>query len=269
MLSSIRPFLDPLLTDASEFTDLFVGGGSVLLDVAARYPNLHLVANDKDPGVVALWAVLAGDRAGCEWLKALVQQALPTLALRDEFKARGGAVGDPVTRAFETLVLNRTSFSGNMTGGPLGGRHQRGETRIGSRWRPERLCNEIDRVHALLHGRCEVLSEDAADLLGRPVGPRAVIYLDPPYFSVGNDLYRECMTHEDHARLAERLRRRQDWVLSYDDAPEVHDLYGWASIVPVAARYSVARSRAARQELLIVPVAHPRCCGLNGLALLP
>jgi DNA adenine methylase len=204
---------------------------------------------------------MVGPSAGREALKRLVREATPTVALRDELKARYGRPAEPVERAFEALFINRTSYSGNLRGGPLGGRHQTGKTKIGSRWNPGRICGEIDRAHALLAGRCEVLNEDASSLLGALVGQdRTFAYADPPYFRVGNTLYREGMTPLEHARLAERLRVLSNWVLSYDDAPEIRALYHWAVAMPLVARYSVAKAngtRKVRQELLILPPSHP------------
>lgn len=260
-MASLRPFVDALLVKADVFVDVFVGGASVALDVAKRHSETHLILNDKDAGIADLWRVVVGPSVGREALKRRVRETVPTVALRDEMKARFGSPAAPVERAFETLLINRTSYSGNLTGGPLGGRHQKGKTMIGSRWNPVRICREIDKAHALLAGRAEILSEDASDLLGRLVGQDGTVsYSDPPYLVQGNGLYRVGMTTEDHARLALRLRSLSNWVLSYDDAPEVAALYDWAVLMPLAARYSIAkanRTRATRQELLIVPPTHP------------
>lgn len=261
LLACVRPYLDALLVVADVFVDAFVGGASVALDVAKRHPSIHLILNDKDEGIADLWRVMVGPAAGREALKRLVREATPTVALRDELKARYGRPAAPVERAFEALFINRTSYSGNATGGPLGGRHQTGKTKIGDRWNPVSICREIDRAHALLAGRCEVLSEDASHLFDGLVGQdRTFAYADPPYFRVGNTLYRVGMTPLEHARLAERLRALPNWVLSYDDAPEIRALYHWAVAMPLVARYSIAKAngtRKVRRELLILPPTHP------------
>jgi DNA adenine methylase len=179
----------------------------------------------------------------------MVRSTVPTLALRDEWKTR--LPQDDLEAAFQVLYLNRTSFSGNLTGGRIGGHD------IGSRWNPDRLCDEIERLHDLLHGRFEMHNEDATRYLGLLVGnDDAVPYIDPPYHSVGNQLYRVSMTPEEHRALAARVHELPRWVASYDDVPEVHALYEWAVRLPVAATYTTARAkgaRARRQELLIVP----------------
>ena len=60
MRSVINSYLQPLLDTASSFHDVTVGGGSILCEVARRYPDLPLHANDADPGVAALWSVVSG-----------------------------------------------------------------------------------------------------------------------------------------------------------------------------------------------------------------
>lgn len=252
LLPQITPHLDAHLPYVREFHDVFLGGGSVLEDVATRYPLMRLHGNDRDPGVAAVWSIIAGpDHAR---LQQVVRATIPTLALRDKWRLR--VPGDELEAAFQVLYLNRTSFSGIVTGGPLGGRHQTKATKIGSRWNPVRLCREIDRLHHLLAGRFAVHSQDATEYLSRLVGNAdAVAYIDPPYHSVGNQLHRVGMTPDEHRALAARVRDLPRWVASYDDVPEVHDLYGWAQRLPVAATYTTARAkgqRARRQELVIV-----------------
>jgi DNA adenine methylase len=250
LFSCIYQRVAPLLSSASTYVEPFVGGASIALAIAEQHPKLHLVLNDKDAGIAAMWRVVAGAAREREDLKRLIYNAVPSIRLREEFKARYGLPDEPVQLAFQTLFLTRTSFSGIIPGGRIGGA-------IDSRWRPARLCAEVDRAHVLLRDRCEVLCGDAVALLGS-LGPRTATYADPPYVEKGDELYRERMALADHAALAGRLRGLSNWVLSYDDAPEVLALYGaWAQIERVETWYSVAKRRDARHELLILPPDHP------------
>jgi DNA adenine methylase len=245
LFSSIYHRVAPLLNASDTYVEPFVGGASAALSIAELHPKLHLVLNDKDEGIAALWRVVAGASRGREDLKRLIHNAVPTVELREQFKARYGLPAEPVQRAFETLLLIRTSFSGIIPGGRIGGA-------IDSRWRPARLCAEIDRAHALLRDRCEVLCGDAVALLST-FGPRAATYADPPYVEKGDELYRERFSPADHAALAHRLRGLSRWVLSYDDCPTVRELYGWANVEQVQVRYSDSKSRVLRKELLVLP----------------
>jgi DNA adenine methylase len=94
-----------------------------------------------------------------------------------------------------------------------------------------------------------VTSLDCLEVLGGSVP--ALVYLDPPYFQAGRVCYRNSFNLTDHQRLAAALRRtNHQWVLSYDDCPEIRDLYRWARIVAIPVKYSIAGSRD-ESELLI------------------
>jgi DNA adenine methylase len=82
---------------------------------------------------------------------------------------------------------------------------------------------------------------------------KALLYLDPPYYTKGNDLYQCAFTLDDHIRLALALRdTKHKWLLSYDDCPEVRALYKWATIEPLSVKYSITTART-KSELLIYP----------------
>jgi DNA adenine methylase len=90
---------------------------------------------------------------------------------------------------------------------------------------------------------------------------RCLLYLDPPYWVAGNKLYQCGFSKDDHERLASLLKTTtHDWVLSYDDCPEIRGTYNWAKTETVQAKYTITakkseatgkrRSRVA-QELLL------------------
>jgi DNA adenine methylase len=67
-----------------------------------------------------------------------------------------------------------------------------------------------------------------------------LLYIDPPYYQKGNDLYHVGFSIEDHIRLADVLRKtKHRWILSYDECDEVQGLYGWATIERVSVNYSI------------------------------
>jgi len=76
-----------------------------------------------------------------------------------------------------------------------------------------------------LHGfHAPLVTVDHADVIETlHRHPKVFAYLDPPYFVTGHRLYLETV---DHNALAAALRRRKSpWVLSYDNCPEVRELY--------------------------------------------
>jgi DNA adenine methylase len=55
----------------------------------------------------------------------------------------------------------------------------------------------------------------------------AVFYFDPPYFHRAEQLYGHVFDEHEHRELRDFLRHlNQHWLLSYDDAREIRELYG-------------------------------------------
>ncbi len=85
--------------------------------------------------------------------------------------------------------------------------------------------------------------------------PDMFCYLDPPYWN-GQKLYgRKGDMHDgfDHEGLAHRLWRRNGWVLSYNDCPEVRALYRGYCIVEPDWTYGMSGNGNRRsRELLII-----------------
>src|SRR5271169_974771 len=110
MLPVLMEHIDKLLVNKEPFTDAFVGGGSVLLEVAKKYPDIRLFANDKDYNVFCFWNVVATDDVTKldELLELMASQ--PTLELF--YKLREEVTTDEVRCAYKAIFFNRTTFSG-------------------------------------------------------------------------------------------------------------------------------------------------------------
>lgn len=248
----LRPVLFELLrADRSyEYREPFFGGGAVGLSYLAANPDAHKIwLNDKDPGIASLWTAVM-------WypddLKDRIRAFRPAPDLFDAIRERLRSVTTMVTRrdeivevGFEKLAIHRISYSGlgTMAGGPLGGRKPTSAAAIGSRWSPDRLCATVDALHQRLafcdarHAACTCL--DFRQVIQDDSCP-SVIYLDPPYYDKGNELYQCSFTRADHERLAGLLRTsKHRWVLSYDDCPEIRELYGWANLQVIDVNYSI------------------------------
>ena len=208
--------------------------------------------NDADPAIAALWSVvLERPDALCEE----IHRFQPSVEAFYRFKAAllVGTIRDPVELALAKLAVHQISFSGLgvMSGGPLGGREQR-VGGIGSRWNPDTLCRDVRRDHrAMVNSRAVVSNVDFQEVL-EGCG-KALVYLDPPYYEKGQQLYQYAFRSDDHVRLAASLRRTANpWILSYDDAPQVREMYAFAQVLEMRdLNYSINTQRV-RGELLIL-----------------
>jgi len=158
---------------------------------------------------------------------------------------------------FATFYLNRCNRSGIIgNAGLIGGVKQSGKWKLDARFNRGELARRIGRL-ALYADRIELFNLDAMDFLrnyvSKPkVAQKSFVYLDPPYFAKGSQLYLNFYCPDDHRCLARYLRREAKflWVMSYDNVPEIRALYGDFAQIPFNLGYS-AREWRLGKELLI------------------
>lgn len=253
LLPVLMEHLDQMIGDQKHFADVFVGGGSVLLEVARKYPKLNLYANDKDYWMYCFWKVVADSdtKKLDELLKLMASH--PTLELF--YKLREEVTTDEIRCAYKAIFFNRTTFSGILYSGPIGGKDQKSKYTVDCRYNYDKLKKKILECHNLLIGRTIVDNQDASTFITIN-GPDCSLYLDPPYYIKGDILYIEKMSEDDHKHLAQLLSSRKNWVLSYDDCPEIRELYKDQQVVDLSARYCINGKKdnwEHKNELVILP----------------
>lgn len=148
-------------------------------------------------------------------------------------------ITDALDKAAVFFVLNRSSFSGTTLSGGMSPGHPRFTPSAINRLRDFRAAG----VHVEAMDYREALAERPAHFL----------YLDPPYAN-GEKLYgsRGDM-HEGfkHEELADALRERDGWILSYNDCGLIRDLYKHHAILEPDWGYGMSNGKKS-EELLIV-----------------
>jgi len=251
LVDSLDPFLTELVRGATEFHDVFTGGMSVTLHMATKHPHLALHVNDLDPRMAAFYRVLTKPEA-TKALCGMIRDTTPTVEWFRE--VRETPPETEVELAYHAMFFNRCCFSGILDGNPIGGWNQTSEWTVGCRFNANRVSEEVGKVAAAIGGRLVPHEEDAISYI--EARPDARVYIDPPYWVAGDQLYSVQMPKDKHARLASVLKNHANWVLSYDDAQPVRDLYAFARIEEISVRYSVAGEKKAQkkaQELVILP----------------
>ena len=178
---------------------------------------------------------------------------------RQQHICREGDAGRSFELGFSTFYLNRCNRSGVLLGAaPIGGYSQTGKWRIAARFHRDNLAERVLKI-ARKREQIHVSNLDALAFLAKflPKGRgrrRAFAYLDPPYHSNGNRLYLNAYQDQDHRALSRYMRRQKTlkWIMSYDDAPTIRDMYGDCAIARLPIRYSLQRRQQAK-ELLIAP----------------
>lgn len=133
----------------------------------------------------------------------------------------------PFQVGFSAFFLNRTSRSGIIGGGIIGGRNQTGPYKIDARFNKATLSYRITelakmkrRIKLSMRDACEILESDSIDT------GEYIFYFDPPYLVQNQQLYRNYYRYDDHQRLASLIKSlRSPWIVTYNNCMEVAELY--------------------------------------------
>ena len=233
--------------------DGFIGGGSIFLGMAENFPSSKLFGNDKDPWISSVWKIIVGGGSELQELIKKIKFCNPNVELF--YQMREKIPEEKVEKAFYGIFFNRTSFSGILKAGPIGGKKQESKYKINCRYNPEKLIKQIEYCHSLLKNRTEISCEDIMNY--SPLWETEnLAYLDPPYYNKADQLYNIYMKPIEHINLAEKLKNRKNWILSLDNCPNILELYqNWSKIQSLETKYSISNNQnnwVNAKELLIL-----------------
>ncbi|WP_449408013.1 DNA adenine methylase [Microbacterium maritypicum] len=236
------------------YVEAFAGGGGLALSLLFDGVVRRVVLNDLDPGIYSLW------RAMLEQTESLVRLIRETPVTMDEWYAQREFYrsydGEPsLELGFATLFLNRTNRSGVIKGGVIGGYAQTGDYKLDCRYPADALAEKVERI-ARYRSSITITNDDAADFLTAMNGrsERLVHFIDPPYFQKGSGLYTNFYTPDDHTALSHVITSiDQPWVLTYDRAPEISNLYAGFDQYEFDLNYSAARKRVGTELMVTSP----------------
>jgi DNA adenine methylase len=258
--ASLATFFSDVLTangiEDGIYVEPYAGGAGAALDLLMSDQVQRVVLNDADPCIFAFWCAVLHSK---ERLVKLIRDTPVTI---EEWKRqrdiyRRQSAYSRVRVAFATFYLNRCNRSGIIAnGGAVGGLAQAGAWRLDARYNKEDLISRIELIHEY-RDRISVYNLDAIKFLQavtRPCGDlnRTLVYLDPPYYVKGCQLYLSYYQDSDHQGLARYLtsRRSLRWILTYDAVPQISDLYRECHKTQFHLSYS-ARERRSGCEFLI------------------
>lgn len=241
------PYFSELISVNKYFPKIYCepygGGAGLALKLLSHGFVAQLELNDIDPAIVSFWrSVLYDTDAFCSMLDAAPVTVEEWLKQREIYK-RGTSVSR-IELGFSTYFLNRTSRSGIIEGsGPIGGYKQESEWKIDARLNKANQITQI-RAVAALEPYINVSQEDAVVFLKSKLADRQrFTYLDPPYYVKGKKLYKNFYRHEDHVKICELLSRHRlnNWIVSYDNVPEILEIYNDFTPTVYNLQYSAGR----------------------------
>lgn len=254
---AIAAFMRANRLDGGHYMEPYAGGAGVALELLYDQVVAEIHINDADPAVRDFWLVATKHN------RALVRMVESEPVNIDAWMhwrevMLGNVKSSLLERGFATLFLNRTNRSGILKGGVIGGKAQSGDYKLDARFKPDVLIARLEliRKHAkFIH----VYGEDALCLLRRCsdiIPSRSLLYLDPPYYIKGQGLYRNFYAHDDHVAIASLLQSDafdRPWLVSYDDAPAIREMYSRSASFGYGLSYTAQRRYVGSEVMFVGP----------------
>ncbi|WP_430867202.1 DNA adenine methylase [Demequina aurantiaca] len=253
--------------DKPTYIEPYAGGAGAGLELLLKDVVGMVVINDLDPAIHACWKAMVTDADAFLVLLAKTPLSIDEWRTQREiYRRRHENDLDPLALGFATFYLNRTSRSGVLGAGVIGGFAQSGSYKIDARYNKHALRGRIEKL-AELSGKIRVTKQDGAARLREYLPKDNVFaYVDPPYVEKGSSLYMSAFEEQDHIELAKVLNGRSNgnWVLTYDNADLIRSLYRARNVSEFRLLYSAhlrgttgGLKRASASELIVLsnPVA--------------
>ena len=224
------------------YCEPFAGGAGVAMNLLLQGKVKSVILNDLDTGIYSIWYAIFNDT---EWLIEAISNADVTLVVREQQKKVYNELKDSYgysrDLAFATFFLNRVNYSGILTGGPIGGKEQKGKYKLDCRFNKESLIGKIKEI-AKYRDNVQLFHMDAIELLKNQ--SNIFVFADPPYWQAGDMLYEASV---EHSKLAKVLCESKDihWIATYDNninVANVYEEYGAHSKL-FELQYSASRKR--------------------------
>lgn len=231
-VNEIRQYLP---ADLERLCSPFLGGASVELACAAA--GMRVYGADAFAPVINFWRQAKEDAVA---LAARVETYYPLSRARFyQLQKTYAEIADPQEQAVIFFVLNRSSFSGTTLSGGMSPGH--------TRFTP----SAIDRLCKFRAANLFVRCRDYRQTLREH--ENTFLYLDPPYATGGRLYGRRGDMHGDfnHEELAAALRKRDGWILSYNDSREIRDLYQGYEQVRPQWTYGMSHNKQSRELLIL------------------
>lgn len=255
--AKLYPFFTELIAENSlfgvEYCEPYAGGAGLALKLLANGYVERVSINDIDKSIYAFWvSALRSTKQFC----ALIEKTPITIEEWHRQKAiwLKGNNRNALALGFATYFLNRTNRSGIIEGaGPIGGFDQTGDWKVDARLVKEKQIEnllELERYQRQI----TITNDDALVYLKNNSAKRdALIYLDPPYYNKGSELYKSFYEPKDHKEVARYLERRRNakWVVSYDDVKPIRDEYKSFTRLTYSLNYSAGPKTSGKEVIFL------------------
>ncbi len=233
------------------YIEPFSGGAAIALSLAIDGYMSRVVINDYDRSIYAFWHSILNHSdefiGRIRHTQLTVEEWLQQREIQHQKET-----ADLIDLGFSTFFLNRTNHSGVLKAGIIGGLQQTGKYKMDARYKKDNL---IDRIKLIAEHKDKFIlhNDDALDLIKRyrNIANKNLIYLDPPYYVKGRELYINFFKDKDHIELSQMIQQRQNlnWLITYDSHEFIHSLYSGNQSLEYDLPYSAGLAKRGAETL--------------------
>ena len=195
------------LNNCDTYIEPFVGGGSVAIKLLLNKDVKSIMINDYDKAIYALWySVLNHTDELIELIKN-TEITIEEWHKQKEINKNKEYNNNLLEIGFSTLFLNRTNRSGILKAGVIGGLNQTGNYRLDCRFNKSSIITKIQNM-AQYKKNIKLYNKDAEDFIKQNITKtkNSLIFLDPPYYNKGPELYVNFYRKDNHISLANTIK---------------------------------------------------------------
>lgn len=245
LVDFIKSIIDQNCLKGGTYIEPFSGGAAIALALAIDGYMERIVINDYDRSVYAFWHSLL--YATDSFIDKIYNTPLSIEEWHTQrMVQRNKRNVNLFDLGFSTFYLNRTNRSGVLKAGVIGGLNQTGPYKINARYNKEQLIKRMQRI-AQYKDKFILHNDDAINLLRRyrNIARKNLVYLDPPYYVKGQELYVDFFKEKDHIALSQAIQHRKNlnWIVTYDNHSFIHNLYASAKSLSYILPYSAGANK--------------------------
>jgi len=242
------------------YIEPYAGGAGVALRLLFDKNVKEIIINDYDPAIYAFWYAILNHTEAFTIMIEETEISMENWYIQKEIQIQKDTT-DLLTLGFSTFFLNRTNRSGIIKAGVIGGKKQDGNYKMDCRFNKKKLIELIRKISAH-KGQIELHNSDALDFIEN-IKERSnqFYFIDPPYYQKGKQLYTNFYTHDNHVELASYFKQElgeKKILISYDNCPEIEQLYDKQSQSIKSLNYSVGTKRLGEEIFItqnLIPVS--------------
>ena len=237
------------------YIEPFAGGAGVALQLLLDCVVRRIVINDSDRAISSIWK--AATQETDVFVERINQVELSLSEWNRQREVFFRSTRYSFDYGFAAFYLNRTNHSGILSAGPIGGRAQR-ELTLEARFNRAGLADRIRTIGE--HRDCiKVYNRDVFSFIRNQLprqGRNSFVYFDPPYYRRGKVLYQNYFTRARHEALRTAILEivQCPWIVTYDDVPEIRNIYRDVPCRTFNLNYSLANNGTGREVMFFSAV---------------